>query len=227
MKSVLLYNLYPVGNWKEITEVVLGNVPLHNDIYVNVSFDPSLLGIIKKYQIKFFLKRYSKVRKIFFSYNDPKLGEVIGFENLRNNIDFNHYSVLTYTHSKGVTKPENKNILDWVKMMTYFVVQRHDLCLKSFEKGYALYGAQLNKYNYDSPRRHTYKYCDFWFGGTFVSLDLRKLKREFLDTDCVRDYFGVEAFWGNLCDYDKAFSAHNTPFSLYDHPYPQKNYVID
>ena len=224
MRSVLLYNLYPIGNWKEITKIVIGDVPLHKDIYINVTVDRSILGIFKKYYIKFFLQQFHKIKEIFFSQNNPELGEVIGFEKFRNKIDFNKYDVLTYTHSKGVTKPDNKNIKDWVKMMTYFVVKRHELCLKSFEEGYALYGTQLNKYEYDKPRSHTYKFCDFWYGGTFVSLDLRKLKREFLTTECVRNYFGVEAFWGNLCEFEKAFCIHKTPFSLYDHPYLSENY---
>ncbi|MEO2064649.1 MAG: hypothetical protein ABGW97_16845 [Christiangramia sp.] len=225
MKSILLYNLYPIGNWKDITEIVLKEVPFHDDIYVNVSIDRGIEGVFKKFYIIFYLKQYSKIRKIFFSVNNPGLGEVTGFEKFRKDIDFNNYSVVTYTHSKGVTKPGNKNIIDWVKMMTYFVIHRHDKCLKCFEEEFALYGAQLNKYEYDRPRKFTYKYCDFWYGGTFVSLDLRKLRREFINTECVRDYFGVEAFWGNLCEFDKAYSAHNSPFSLYDHPYPAENYI--
>ena len=225
MTSILLYNLYPKNNWKEITKLVLENVPYHDSILVNVSLDRWDQILMKQKYITYFLKKnFPKISKITYTSNNPKLGEVIGFDRMRKEIDYDYYDSLTYTHSKGVTKPKDDNIKDWVKMMTYFLVERHDLCIKAFEEGYSLYGTRLSKYDPSNARQYTYKYCDFWYAGTFVSVNLKKIKKEFINTSCVDDYFGVEAFFGNLCKYKEAYSVHNTPFSLYTNPYPEELY---
>jgi hypothetical protein len=226
MKSLLLYNLYPKSNWKEVTELIIGNVPYHEAIIINISLDKFDRSIRRHWYICRYLKRYPKIEKITFSRNDSKLGEVPGFDKMRNEIDYDYYDIITYTHSKGVTKSKNSNIRDWVKMMKYFVIERHDLCLNAFENGYELYGTQLHEYKYDCVRKHTFKYCDFWYGGTFVSVNLRKLKTKFISTNCLQNYYGTEAFWGQLCEFEKAYSAHNSPFSLYKHPYPENKYVL-
>ena len=226
IRSILAYNLYPAGNWKNVTDIVLSDVPNHQEIIVNVSLDWNLRTIFKIITVYFYLKQYPKITKILFTKNNPELGEVPGFEKIRKKVNLDNYDILTYTHSKGVTKPNNSNIRDWVKMMRYFLIVRHDLCIKSFEGDFALYGAQLNNYRFERPRKHTYKFCDFWYGGTFVSVDLRKLKNQFVSTECIQNYFGVEAFWGNLCEFNRAFSVHNSPYSLYEYPYPESNYKL-
>lgn len=34
-----------------------------------------------------------------------------------------------YIHSKGVSKPENKNVIDWINFMEYFLIFNHNKCL--------------------------------------------------------------------------------------------------
>lgn len=227
MKSLLLYNLYPKNNWRQVTKQVIGKVPFHEAIIVNITLDKWDRRINKHKYITWYLKRFPKIKKIIFTLNNPTLGEVPAFDNLRKQIDFDYYDIVTYTHSKGVTKPKNKNIQDWVKMMTYFLVERHDLCIKAFNDGYYLYGTQKNEYNYNRIREKTYKYCDYWYAGTFVSVNLNKVKKEFISTNCPENYYGVEAFFGKLCDEKFAYCAHKSPFSLYDKEYPSSSYILD
>jgi len=228
MESLLLYNLYPKNNWKDVTRTILLNVPFHNSIIVNVTLDKFDYYLKRhKYIERYLKKKYKKIDKIVYSLNDKKLGEVVGFNKLREAIDYDRFDIVTYTHSKGVTKPKNNNIQDWVKMMTYFLIERHDLCLRSFDEGYVLYGTQLSKYNYDRVRQRTYKYCDYWYAGTFVSVNIKKIKKEFISTNCPENYYGVEAFFGNLSPVDIAYCAHKSPFPLYKLPYPKENYLID
>jgi len=226
MRSLLLYNLYPKKNWQEITDIVLKNVPLHDDIIVNITLD-RWDRIIKKHKyIQAYLKKIPKIQKVIFTLNNPMLGEVPAFDNLRKQIKYDNYNIVTYCHSKGVTKPKNKNILDWVKLMTYFLIERHDLCIATFKQGYKLYGTQLHHYQYDRIREKTYKYCDYWYAGTFFSVNLDELKREFISTNCPPSYYGVEAFPGLLCDSKFAYCAHKSPYSLYDNPYPEHIYKV-
>lgn len=219
-KNILLYNLYPKSYWKELTLKLLRNIP-HDDIAVNVSLD-KWDRLLNKGRIEKALYDIPKVRNVYYTENIPSLGEVSGFDNMRKNIDFSGYDIVTYMHSKGVTKPKNAYIKDWVELMRYFQVEKFDLCRKVFNEGYILYGVKLAKYE-GGERKLTYKYCDFWYGGTFVSCNLTLAREKFLNTPCPQDYYGVEAFWGNLCPIDKAYCAHQTP-SLYDQAYPEELY---
>ena len=219
-KSVLLYHLYPKSYWKELTLKLLSNIP-HNDIFIHVSLD-WMDKLFRQKQIRKFLLQIPKVKEIYFSDNDKKLGEVIGFNLLKTKIDFTSFSLLTYMHSKGVTKPDNKNISDWVELMRYFQMDKFDLCKKAFSEGYCLYGVKLAKYN-GGERMLAYKHCDYWYGGNFVSCNLDLLREKFISTPIAKDYYGLEGFWGNLCPVEKAYSAHETG-SLYDTPYPEHLY---
>ena len=224
IRSVLLYHLYPKGDWKNITKKLLSCVH-HDDIFIHVNLDISD-KLFSKNKILSRLKCIPKVKKIFISGNDRKLGEVPGFQKLRNEIDFNQYDIATYIHSKGVTKSDNPNIKDWVELMRYYILERHDICIKAFGKGYALYGVRLSKFK-GGKRINCYRFSDFWYAGNFVSVNLNMLRDEFLNTPVPQDYYGVEAFWGLLCDLDLAFNAHETPYSLHDHPYPPELYRDD
>jgi hypothetical protein len=220
MSSILLYNLFPKSYWKELTTQLLSNVP-HDSIIVNVTLD-KWDWLFRKKTIEKFLRKNSKVSHVYFTRNNSLLGEVVGFENMRKKIDFSSVGIVTYMHSKGVTKPKNKNIRDWVELMRYFQIEKFDLCKEKFAEGYILYGVKLARYQ-GGERIKTYKHCDFWYGGTFVSCNLQLVRNKFLTTPCPQDYYGVEGFWGNLCTIESAFSAHEAP-SLYDQPYPEENY---
>lgn len=227
MKSLLLYNLYPKNNWREVTNMILANPVYHDEVYVNITLDKKDRFFKYHKIVNRYLRRFNKITKIIYTINNPLLGEVAGFDNFRKVIDYNKWDIITYTHSKGVTKPKNLNIKDWVAMMKYFVIDRHDLCIEAFKNGYSLYGANLNEYKYNRVRQKTYKYCDFWYGGTFVSVNLQKVKKQFLSTNCTENYYGVEAFWGNLCPIEEAYCVHKSPYSLYDYPYPPEKYVME
>jgi hypothetical protein len=38
-----------------------------------------------------------------------------------------------YIHSKGVTKPDNKNVADWRDVMEYYLIAQHATCIKDLE----------------------------------------------------------------------------------------------
>lgn len=219
-KSVLLYHLYPKAHWKKLTLQLLNKVP-HEDVFIHVSLD-FFDNAVRKKSILSFLNDIPKVRKVFFAKNAKQLSEVVGLNVFRKEINFSEYSILTYMHSKGVTKPQNKNICDWVELMRYFHIDKFSFCKKVFDEGYYLYGVKLAQYS-GGVRVSAYKHCDYWYGGNFVSCNLDALRENFLNTPVASDYYGVEGFWGNLCPVEFAFCAHQTP-SLYDRPYPEKLY---
>ncbi|HAI76576.1 MAG TPA: hypothetical protein DCM08_10045 [Microscillaceae bacterium] len=229
MRSVLLYNLFPVNHWQEVTQSLLQNHH-HDELYIHITLPwwKKWFGNRAEKQIREFLTQYTTQDHIFCSTNQKKLGEVIGFNVFRQQIDFQPFEMATYIHSKGVSRPENKNIADWTAMMGYFVLEKHAWCKEVFEKGKSLYGCNLNVVdNIDAKIPEVFRNTKFWFSGNFVSINLQKLHGAFLQTPCEPNYYGIERFWGRLCEADEAYCPFDsTPLvNHYDEPFPASRYV--
>ena len=103
----------------------------------------------------------------------------------------------------------------------YFVLQKFGDCVKAFEEGYYLYGAMLsNGYPTIQPSLGVYH----WYRGTFVSVNLTKLRMKFLTTPIQQTFYGVEGFFGNLCEFEKCYNAHEINISLYKNEYKPEYY---
>jgi hypothetical protein len=225
LKAIILYNLYPKHNWEKLTKKLFATVK-HQEIYICVSLDFWDRAFNKK-RITSILKSIPKVKEIFFVTNNKNLGEFSGFEMMRGSVDFNEVDVVTYIHSKGVTKSKNAFVADWIELMRYFILERHDLCLDSFEKGFLLYGVNLGFNNKEDVPYGPFRFSDFHYSGNFISVNLNILREKFINTQCDMDYFGVEGFWGKLCSSEKAFCAHLSSINIKNHytePYPEKFY---
>lgn len=217
-KSLLLYNLYPRSRWREITASLLSIVP-HDDIIVHISMPFTAWPFLRSISNE--LKRYPKISRIFWSCNKKKLGESRGFDKLRRLVNFDPYDSVTYIHSKGSSKKKRNTapIRDWTELMRYFVVERHDLCKKAFAQGMDLYGVNLQPVS-----REGFPGIHFHYSGTFVSCNLNRIRDTFLKTPCVKNYFGVEMFWGALTDASHAACAHLSGVNHYSSRYPPEKY---
>ena len=223
-KSVLLYNLYPLFNWESITDHLLTNVP-HDDIIVHISIPKrNPAKAIEAYR---YLKKNKKIKNIYLSLNFKSKGESSGFDIFRKKIDFNNYSIASYIHSKGSSrKRKNKQpIKDWTALLKYYVVDRLDLAQQAFKNGYYLYGVNLSRDNkYDPDGNGMFPESKFHYSGNFVTFNLRELKTEFLKAQCKSHYYGVEFFWGTLCNIDKAYNIHQSNVDHYQDVDPESNY---
>jgi len=211
MKKILLYHLFPVNNWKEVTQKLLSNVP-HDDIIVHVSLPEGMNSEI----VQQFLTVFPRVKEVFYSSNSNH-PEVDGMEKFRSRIDLTQYSILTYMHSKGVTKPTSQNIKDWTELMRYFIIDRMELCTRAFKRGYLLYG--VNKTTQSDFE------ADFFYAGNFVSVNLTpgmisKIQSTLID----KNYHGLEGFWGKLCSDRQAFNVFYSRIDHYSNPFPESNY---
>ena len=222
MKSILFYHIYLLNNWKAVTDQLLKNIP-HDTIIVNVSYD--LRYIYKLPLVYLYLRKNPKVKHIFFTANDAKYGEILGFDKMRKRINLDDYNILTYMHAKGVTRVNNQKVAQWRELLRYFIVDRFDLCIEAFQKGYALYGANLYQYKpEDGPRQRVALHTDFWFRGNFASLNLDLLRDKFTQIEVKQNYFSVEGFWGQLCDADLVYCPHDSQVNHYETAYPENLY---
>lgn len=117
-----------------------------------------------------------------------------------------------YLHSKGVTKPNHKNIQDWKELMEYFLIDQHEKCIESLDSN------DVCGVNYLPGRPHYSG--NFWWATTKHIKKLRKLKTEMVD----RLYC---EYW--LFDIDakiKRKEIYNSGIDHYKKPYPKELYVL-
>ena len=221
-RSVLLYHLYIINNWYSITKKLLTNAP-HKEIVININYD--LRHVFKLPFIWLWLKlNFPRTSKVFFTQNHSGKGEVLGFVKFIRYIELICYEIdiLTYIHSKGVSKPNNKPVADWVELMRYFILERWDLTRAAFKEGYKLYGCNLA--GNPGIDDYAFKYAPFIFRGNFVNVNYPLLKDKIHQTKPGSDYFGVEGYWGNLCDISECYCCHESHISHYKEEYPECKY---
>ena len=221
-QNILLYHLYVINNWKKVTEQLLSSIP-HQGIVVNISFD--LKYIYKLPWIWVWLKlRFPKISKVFFTFNNAAKGELLGFMKFKEylNKHKSELGILTYIHSKGVSKPNSKSVADWRELMRYFILERWDLTEEAFRKGYKLYGCNLF-HNPDS-KEYAFKHAPFIFRGNFVNVNYELLGNKIIKTDPGLDYYAIEGYWGKLCDVSDCYCCHESNIRHYEQEYPEHLY---
>ena len=142
-------------------------------------------------------------------------------------MDFKSYDLASYIHSKGSSRKrkDTQPIKDWTELLRYFVVERLDLAQKAFDNGYYMYGVNLlEEHMNDRAGNVMFPESKFHYSGNFVTINLKKIRNEFLTTHCRSHYYGAEVFWGTLCEIEKAFCVHQSKVNHYQDSYPGSNY---
>ena len=154
-----------------------------------------------------------KIRIVYHS-EDVSLYEVVTLNKLLEDSKKEDFYVL-YVHSKGVSKPENRNVRDWVNYMLYFNVYLYDLAIQNL------------KYNdccgVNALGNH-YSGNFWWSKSTYI----RKLNK--LPPIEELNYTGPETwlFTGRVTDNAgscKWVSLWNSGIRHYREPYPEQLYV--
>lgn len=213
-KAVLFLHVYLVNNWRAVSERLLRAAP-HQTVIVHLCYDrswPFTLFLARR-----FFKRFPNVREIVESVNNTASPEVAGFRKMLAKVSLSDYEVLTYMHAKGVTKPRNQNVRDWVELMRHFHTDRFDLIRDVFRQGYALYGVNLATYAKGAERYGPYQFSDFHYSGNFVSVNLEKLRNKLYSIPVDEGYFGLEGYWGKLTDVSGAYCAHISSLHIKNH----------
>jgi hypothetical protein len=218
LNKILLYHIYPVNNWKAITDLLFQTLPFEK-IIVHVSLPENEEG--RKEEVEKYFKDYP-IDQILFSVNSGT-GEVDAMKSLVRSVDLEGFDLLTYMHCKGVTKPENEHILEWTKLMRYFIIEKMQRCMNVFRKGYITYG--INKSIPDQADAG-FKGSNFFYEGNFVSVNLKKVELEkAVEEHLEQTYYGLEGFWGKLCSYERGYSIFNSGINHYLRSVPEKDYT--
>lgn len=217
MRSVLLYHIYPINHWRQITDFLFQELPFER-IVVHVSL-PEEPGI--KEEVEAYFSRYP-VDALLFSTNSG-IGEVDAMVRFVETQSIEDFDCLTYMHCKGVTKSGNRNVWNWTRLLHYFIIKRMAECRKAFRKGYVSYG--INKC---VPHEGDLGFIGsrFYYAGNFVSLNLRKVDLRAAVRDRLEPtYYGLEGFWGKLSSYKDGYSAFNSGLNHYLSSVPEASYT--
>ena len=172
-------------------------------------------------EVEQYFKQY-KVAEIIYSVNSGK-GEVDAMKRFVQTKNTEGFDVLTYMHCKGVTKPGNKHIEEWTKLMHHFIINEMDVCQWAFRKGFVTYG--INK-SIPVQSDEGFRGSRFFYEGNFVSLNLRKVNlKESVAQHLEDSYYGLEGFWGKLCSYKEAYTPFCSGVNHYMATVPRKDYI--
>jgi hypothetical protein len=218
LAKILLYHVYPINHWREITDVLFQKLPF-DKIIVHVSL-PGADEKIKK-ELQDYFSTYP-VDQILYSPNSGT-GEVDAITSLVAYIDLNGFDILTYMHCKGVTKPGNEHIAGWTELMRYFIIEKMNRCEAAFSKGYITYGINKTVPNQEDEGFHG---CNYFYEGNFVSLNLKKVNlRKAIEKHLEHSYYGLEGFWGKLCSYKWGYAVFNSGVNHYISTVEEKDYT--
>lgn len=218
MRSILLYHIYPINHWKEITDFLFQKLPFHK-IVVHVSLPQG--EDHRKGELETYFNNYG-VHQFLYSANSGK-GEVDAMKSFVAQRLYEGFDLLTYMHCKGVTKPDNKNIENWTRLMRYFIIEKMEQCKKVFRKGYVAFG--INK-TVPNQEDEGFRGSNFFYEGNFVSLNLKAVDLEQAVARHLEDsYYGLEGFWGKLCPYKKGYAIFNSGINHYLLSVAEKDYT--
>jgi hypothetical protein len=218
LSGILLYHIYPINHWQEITDILFQKLPF-DKIVVHVSLPANDEGI--RLELESYFKKYP-VNEILYSPNSGT-GEVDAMKRFISSVDLQEFDLLTYMHCKGVTKPANSHIMEWTKLMRYFIIEKIDQCKKAFRRGFVTYG--INK-AIPNQQDEGFRGSNFYYEGNFVSLNLKKVNlKKAVEEHLEHTYYGLEGFWGKLCSYKMGYAVFNSGVNHYLMAVPEKDYT--
>jgi len=138
---------------------------------------------------------------------DDKTYERFTLKKIRKYINKN--DKLLYIHSKGISKNNTENIVDWRNLMEYFLIHNYDECIKLLDKYDTVGVNKINGYHYSG---------NFWWTtGTYFL----KLPEEIGDSyTAPEDYIFIK----DPNSYN-LYSSGLESFGHYHNPYPYNKYI--
>ncbi len=211
----IYFHICLIGNWKEVVSNLLfkiENSGLYN--YVN-EIRCVILGDLNNTEINSVLKQFNKNNKINIVLRDnninlyEKLTINKLLEDSQSNIEKDAY--ILYIHSKGVTKPNNKYVEEWVNYMSYFNIYKFNDCLTNLaDFNVSAVGVNLQEKENEYPLHYS---GNFWWS---KMSHIRNLK------PIIDNYYISPEFWvTSIIDKNtKYISLWNSNVNHYFDVYP-------
>lgn len=116
----LLYHVYPVNHWRQITAQILAFGPIFDRVLISVAGHDAD-GSVESLTTGMFPKSRMDVRGIDGNLHEPDSWNAHFLPEVLSRPDDTYF----YCHSKGVTRPDNESVRRWREMMLYFLLEKH------------------------------------------------------------------------------------------------------
>jgi hypothetical protein len=147
-------------------------------------------------------------------YEAPTLNKLIDFSKENPN----NYAL--YLHTKGISfdmdAPQFKSIFDWINLMLYFLVEKHDDCINKLNEAYDTVGCNYYDKNIQNNKHYS---GNFWWGKTNF---LKKI-------NCLNE----KAYDKAICEFlvftneHRHYTMYNSNINHYHECYPIAKYSQD
>jgi hypothetical protein len=140
MKKIYVYiHICTVGVWRDVVKRLFDRIEQSGLLSECEGVRVTVLGSAKEVST---VLDHPKVEIIFHS-RDTKIYERRCLLILREHA-LREDAYFLYLHSKGVTKPGRRQIVDWVELLTHFTVDRYKMCVEELRIADTV-GVNLNR----------------------------------------------------------------------------------
>jgi hypothetical protein len=214
-KNICLINFVNVNNGIDILTQQIKNIK-QSGLYDKLDY---ILIIALGKQIKLTFLDY-KIKVVHHSRNCLKneCPAMNFIKNISDKLDCN--VKILYIHVKGVL--QKPHAYEWRKYLEYFLIEKHDICLKSLNT-YSCIGVNQQYYFDDENKFKNHFSRNFWWANSYYIKTLPKVVES-------KDRYVYEHWLiGHLnkVDYRYLLSLHHTPHNLYEHSMLPKEYNIE
>lgn len=163
----IFWHIYGINHWKNIVNEQISSIintnliDKINNIYVTfIGNDKNDINWLLNIDKKIILDKFD---------TNPFHYEKLCLHSL---LEWSHHnnSNILYIHAKGVSRPKNKNVQNWRKMMEHFLIGNHQECIQKLNHGYDAIGCLLtNNGNSAKIKNENHKYHfsgNFWWSKT-------------------------------------------------------------
>ena len=225
-KIFIYYHVCLINNWEKVTNKIFqeinksGLIDIIENLFIFILGDITIDNIEK---IKKIIQMNPKYKIISFNkniqlYERHTLNTLLDDCKSRNK--YKNCKIL-YLHSKGITKPDHKNVEDWVNYLIYFNINQHIDCINMLDN-YDTCGVNL----LEQPVMH-YSGNFWWANSEYIKM-LAPLsiiiQTNFNSNQEYCNYYVQPEMW--ICSKTKkSISLWNSNINHYNNSYKPDKYV--
>jgi hypothetical protein len=214
MNNIVYFHVGTINNYQEVFD----------EIYLEI-ISSNLIKSISKLKVcvvgngELNVPHHDKIQ--VYRNLDTSFGEFFTLQKIEEESKSSKYNIkILYLHTKGVTTPNNRCIIDWRKYMTYFNVTKYFECLKALDQ-YDSCGVDFS----EVPAKHFSG--NFWWSNSNYIKTLPSIEKisnpNFPSILTVRHN---AEFWLSMGKgtFKNLWSSNIPIFERHLHQYPEHNY---
>lgn len=165
----LLYHIYPVNHWRQITAQVLRFSSIFDKVLISVAGRDRVIDV--ESLAGGLVRSHLSMRCIGDNLHEPDSWNAHFLPEVLSRPDDTYF----YCHSKGVTRPDNACVGQWREMMLYFLLERYEDYVAPKIPQYGFVGVERKP-----GRPGAGCHCSWYYAGNFWWMNPAMLEQPLL-----------------------------------------------